>query len=427
MTAKRVIALLSMALAALLPLGPAQAQAPKEVVIGVMYPLSGPVAQVGIDSVNAAKLAVDIINSGGSALNLPLGKTAGLPGLGGAKIRLVIVDHQGKPDVGQAEAERLITQEKVHVLFGAYFSSVTATASQVAERYGVPFFNGESSSPGLTERGFKWFFRTSPHDGHFTLAMFDFMKDLEKRRGVKIKTLGIMHEDTLFGVDSAKVQEEMAKKYGYEVVVKMAYRAKTTNLDAEVGKLKAANPDVFLPTSYTSDAILFVKTAKNLDYNPKLLLAQNAGWTDPSFLTEMGKDAEGHITRAPFALDMAAKKPMITQVNELFKKMKDNPGGRDISDVPARVFTGMMTLADAINRAKNVNPEEIRKALVATNIPPEQLIMPWSGVKFDEKGQNTGVRAILQQAQKGKYATIYPFDLAAADVVYPLAPWKDRK
>ena len=405
----------------------APAQAPKEIVIGVLYPLSGPVAQVGIDSVNAVKLATEIINTGGSTLNLPLGKTAGLPGLGGAKLRLVIVDHQGKPDVGQVEAERLITQEKVHALFGAYFSSVTATASQVAERYGMPYLNAESSSPGLTERGFKWFFRTSPHDGHFSVAMFDFMKDLEKRRGLKIKTLGIMHEDTLFGVDSAKVQEELAKKYGYEVAVKMAYRAKTTNLDAEVGKLKAANPDVFLPTSYTSDAILFVKTAKNLDYNPKLLLAQNAGWTDPTFVTELGRDVEGHITRAPFALDMAAKKPMIRQVNEAFKKLKDNPGGRDISDVPARAFTGFITLADAINRAKSVNPEEVRKALVATNIPPDQLIMPWSGVKFDEKGQNTGVRAILQQVQKGAYATIYPFDLAAADVMYPLAPWKDRK
>jgi len=424
---RRAIGLLSLALVALLPWAPAQAQAPKEVVIGVLYPLSGPVAQVGIDSVNAVKMAVEIINSGGSTLNLPLGKTAGLPGLGGAKIRLVIVDHQGKPDVGQAEAERLITQEKVHALYGAYYSSVTATASQVAERYGMPYLNAESSSPGLTERGFKWFFRTSPHDGHFSVAMFDFMKDLEKRRGVKIKTLGIMHEDTLFGVDSAKVQEELAKKYGYEVAVKMAYRAKTTSLDAEVGKLKAANPDVFLPTSYTSDAIIFVKTAKNLDYNPKMLIAQNAGWTDPSFLTEMGKDAEGHITRAPFALDMADKKPMIKPINALFKKLKDNPGGRDISDVPARAFTGFIVLADAINRAKSVNPEEIRKALAATNMPPEQLIMPWSGVKFDEKGQNTGVRAILQQVQKGKYATIYPFELAAADVVYPLTPWKDRK
>ena len=423
----KLTALIASLLLALSIVSEAPAQPPKEIVIGVLYPLSGPVAQVGIDSVNAVKLATEIINAGGSTLTLPLGKTAGLPGLGGARIRLVIVDHQGKPDVGQAEAERLITQEKVHALFGAYFSSVTATASQVAERYGVPYMNAESSSPGLTERGFKWFFRTSPHDGHFSVAMFDFMKDLEKRRGLKIKTLGIMHEDTLFGVDSAKVQEELAKKYGYEVTVKMAYRAKTTNLDAEVGKLKAANPDVFLPTSYTSDAILFVKTAKNLDYNPKLLLAQNAGWTDPTFVTEMGKDVEGHITRAPFALDMASKKPMIRQVNEAFKKLKDNPGGRDISDVPARAFTGFITLAEAINRARSVKPEEIRKALVATNIPPDQLIMPWSGVKFDEKGQNTGVRAILQQVQKGAYATIYPVELAAADVMYPLAPWKDRK
>ena len=128
-----------------------------------------------------------------------------------------------------------------------------------------------------------------------------------------------MHEDTLFGADSAKVQAELAVKHGYEVVVNIAYRAKTTNLDAEVGRLKAANPDVFLPTSYTSDAFLFVKTAKNLGYSPKLLLAQNAGWTDPTFLTEMGKDAEGHITRAPFALDLASKKPIVRLVNDLFK------------------------------------------------------------------------------------------------------------
>ena len=422
-----MIRLLAAAFAAALCALPAGAAAqPKEVVIGVTYPMSGPVAQVGIDCSNAVKLAAEIVN-GKYDLNLPLARTEGLPGLGGAKIRLVIVDNQGKPDVGQAEAERLITQEKVNALFGAYYSSVTATVSQVAERYGIPFLNAESSSPTLTERGFKWFFRTSPHDGHFSLAMFDFMKDLEKRRGVKVKTLGIMHEDTLFGADSAKVQEELAKKYGYDVVLKMAYRAKTTSLDAEVGRLKAANPDVFLPTSYTSDAILFVKTAKNLDYNPKLLIAQDAGWTDPTFVTELGRDVEGHITRAPFALDLAAKKPMIRQVNELFKKLRDNTTGRDISDVPARAFTGFLVLADAINRAKSTNPEEIRKALVATSIPPDQLIMPWNGVKFDEKGQNTGVRAILLQVQKGAYATIYPFELAAADAIYPLPAWKERK
>ena len=395
---------------------------PKDVVIGVMYPLSGNAAQVGMDAVNAVKLAADIVNANHD-INVPLGKGEGLPNLGGAKIRLIIVDHQGKPDIGQSEAERLITQEKVHALFGAYFSGVTGTAAQVAERNGIPFVNAESSSPALTERGFQWFFRTSPHDGHFSVAMFDFMKDLEKRRNVKFKTVGIMHEATQFGSDSAKVQEELAKKHGYEVAVRITYRDKATNLDAEVGRLKAANPDVLLPSSYTNDAILFVRTAKNLDYNPKMILAQNAGWTDPTFVREMGKDVEGHITRAPFALDLAAKKPLISQVNELFKKQ----GRREMSDVPARAFTGFLTLADAINRAKSTNPEDIRKALVATNIPAEQLIMPWTGVKFDDKGQNTGVRAILQQVQNGQYATIYPFELAAKDVVYPLPAWKDRK
>jgi len=399
---------------------------PKDVVIGVTYPLSGPVAQVGIDCVNAVKLAAEIVN-GKHDLALPLARTEGLPGLGGAKLRLVIVDNQGKPEVGQADAERLITQEKVSALFGAYYSSVTATASQVAERYGVPFLNAESSSPTLTERGFKWFFRTSPHDGHFSLAMFDFMKDLEKRRGVKIKTLGIMHEDTLFGADSAKVQEELARKSGYEVALKMAYRAKTTSLDAEVGKLKAANPDVFLPTSYTSDAVLYVKTAKTLDYVPRMLISQDAGWVDPAFVQEMKSEIEGHITRSPFALDLQAKKPLIRPVNELFKKQKDNPGGRDISEAPTRGITGYTVLVDAINRAKSTNPEEIRKALVATNVPPDQLLMPWTGVRFDEKGQNAGIRAILQQMQKGAYATIWPFDLAAADVMYPLPGFKEKK
>ena len=58
---------------------------------------------------------------------------------------VIVVDHQGKPEVGLSETERLISQEKVHAVFGAYFSSVTAAASQAAERAGIPFLNPESS------------------------------------------------------------------------------------------------------------------------------------------------------------------------------------------------------------------------------------------------------------------------------------------
>jgi branched-chain amino acid transport system substrate-binding protein len=398
------------------------AEAQQEVKIGVLYPLSGPVAQVGLDGVAAVRTVVEIVNEGAD-LPLPLAKSKGLPGLGGAKVKLFVSDHQGKPEIGLSETERLITQEKVHAVFGAYFSSVTAAASQAAERAGVPFLNAESTSPPLTERGFKYFFRTSPTDEDFSKLMFDFMKDLSAKTGKKIESVSIFHEDTAFGTDSAKVQERLAKANNIKVLDKIAYKAQTTSLSSEVQRLKAADADVLLPSSYTSDTFLLLRTAKELNYNPKLIVAQNAGFTDPTFISTMGKDAEGSISRSPFNGDLANRIPLIPKVNELFKKQSN---GRELSDVPARVFTGMMTLLDAINRAKSTEPEKIREALAATNIPADQLIVPYKGVKFDAKGQNELVRPILMQVQKGKYCTIYPFELASCETVYPTPAWADK-
>ncbi len=406
---------------ALAPQGQGRA-AENEVVIGVLYPLTGPVAQVGIDAVAAVKTAVDIINNDMN-LNVPLGPGMGLPNLGGAKIRVVVADHGGKPDVGQAEAERMITQEKVHALFGAYYSSVTATASQVAERLQIPFLNAESTSPTLTKRGFKWFFRTTPHDGEFTQVMFDFLADFQKKKGVKLNSLAIFHEDSLWGTDSGKAQETLAASGNYKVTSNIAYKKTATSLIAEVQRIKAANPDVLLPSSYTSDAMLFLRTAKELDYNPKLVVAQNAGYTDPTFLKTLGADAEGVITRSPFNDDLSDSIPMIRKVNALFKK-KSN--GRDLSDVPVRAFTGFLALADAINRAGSTDPEKIRKALTETNISPDKLIVPWRGIKFGPDGHNLLQRGILMQVQNGKYCTIYPFELASCEVVYPIPSWNKK-
>jgi branched-chain amino acid transport system substrate-binding protein len=212
-----------------LSVGAASAKAQQGVKIGVLYPLSGPTAQIGIDVVAAVKTAVEIVNEGAD-LPLALAKSKGLPGLGGAKISIVVVDHQGKPEVGQSETERLITQEKVHAVFGAYFSSVTAAASQAAERAGVPFVNAESSQPALTQRGLKYFFRTSPTDETFSQLMFDFLKDFGAKSGQKFQSVSIFHEDTAYGTDSAKVQEKLAKDSGIKVLEKIAYKAQTTSL-----------------------------------------------------------------------------------------------------------------------------------------------------------------------------------------------------
>ncbi|MEK7364066.1 MAG: ABC transporter substrate-binding protein, partial [candidate division NC10 bacterium] len=350
---KRLSALLSLALLLGLLAAPVSAQ-PKEVVIGVIYPMSGPAAQAGVDNKAVFELAADIANG---AVDIPYPfyqRLKGMPGLKGAKVRLIFTDHQGKPDLGQAEAERLISQEKVVALVGSWHSAVTATASQVAERSGTPFMNPESSSPPLTRRGFKWFFRTSPHDEHFTQVMFDFFRDFQKKKGITLKTLGVTYEDTQFGADSGKVMKDLAKKYGYEVVVDLQYRARSTSLVSETQRLKAANPDVWMPTSYQTDAILFVKHFKELDYNPKMIMTQNAGHISPDFIQAVGKDAEGTMTRAPFSTDLIVKRPIAQAVNEQYKKR--SPGGKDLYDFPARAFTGMMTLLDAINRAGSTDP-----------------------------------------------------------------------
>jgi branched-chain amino acid transport system substrate-binding protein len=335
-----------------------------------------------------------------------------------------MVDHQGKPELGQADAERLITQDKVHALYGAYHSSVSATASQVCERYGIPYMSGESSSPSLHRRGLKWFFRTSPHDEHFSIAMFDFLKEFQARKGIKIPSVGIFHEDTLFGSDSAKVQEQLASQGGYQLATKTAYRSRTPSLASEVQRLKAAAPAVLLPTGYTSDAILFIKTARELDYNPPMILAQNAGYIESDFVSAVGKDADGVMSRSVFSLDLAAKRPMVGRVNELFKRKH----GKDLNDNTSRAFTGMIVLLDAINRAGSTDPEGIRKALLATDMKPEQLIMPWKGVKFDPAtGQNEQGTPLITQWRGGALRVVWPFDLAGIDVLYPLPKWGDRK
>jgi len=181
---------------------PAPAQ-PREVKIGAIYPLSGQVAKSGEDTLNAIRLAVAIVN-GKFDLALPLARTEGLPRLGGAKVRLVASDHQGSPEIGAAEAERLITREKVVALIGAFHSSVAATSSQVAERYGVPYITGESEATNLTERGFKWFFRTTPSSAVQAKDYFEFLADLVKQGRAKVKTIAIIHENTLWGEEFAK-------------------------------------------------------------------------------------------------------------------------------------------------------------------------------------------------------------------------------
>jgi branched-chain amino acid transport system substrate-binding protein len=398
------------------------AAAQEEVRIGVLYPLTGAAASTGVELRNAAQLAADLINGTDKSLGLPLAGAGGLPGLKGAKVKLVFADHQGNPQVGATEAERLITQEKVVALAGCYFSSVTATASQTAERYGVPFLNGESSSPALTTRGFQWFFRTTPHDELFVQNAFQFLKELEQKKGHKVRRIAIFAENTEFGTGAARLQEKYARDYGFEIVAKVLYPPKSTQLTSEVQKLKAAAPDAVMQSSYLGDAILSMRTYRDLGFLPTALVANDAGFNDSEFLKTVGKDGNGVISREVWALDLERQKPVIGKANALLLARH----GVNFNGNSARAFTAVFALADAINRAGSTKPEAIQKALRETKIPGNQLIMPWGGIEYDATGQNKLGAGIIVQVQDGKYVTVWPFDLASKDVAWPLPAWTQR-
>ena len=415
---KHIVGLLLAAAMSVALAGGASAQ-DKTVKIGMILPLSGNAASAGTHGKAAIETAVEIINSGGGGLgNLPLTNNAGLKGLGGAKVEVVFADNQGSPAVGQNQALRLITEEKVVALGGAYQSGITLTASAIAEKYGIPFVNGESVAANLTERGFKWFFRVTPVASDFAKIYLEFLKDM-KTGGIKTDNVAIVHENTEYGTSVASVITSVFKENGLAITLDIPYAANTTDVQSQVLQLKDKNPDVVIMVSYTSDAILYAKTMQALDYKPPMIIADNSGFSDPSFIKTAGKLTQGLFNRSSFAIGAAGTPTFL--INEMYKKKS---GGDDLDDTAARQMQGFFVLAEAIDRAGSTEPARIQAALKATDLKPDQLIMGYKGVKFDDKGQNVLAAGLVIQLQDGvNYTPVWPKQLAKTAPALPYKGW----
>jgi branched-chain amino acid transport system substrate-binding protein len=396
--------------------GAASAQAP--VKIGLLAPLSGNSASAGNSSKAAIEIGVEIVNGDHPELApLPLAAGIGLPNLGGANIELVVADHQGNPATGQSQALRLITQDQVVALTGAYQSSVTQTASATAERYGIPFVNGESVAGNLTERGFKTFFRVTPVAADFAKNYIEFMRDLVKA-GHPLKTLALVFENTEYGTSVAETIRSAAKGSEFALVADIPYNANTTDVSSQVLQLKDKRPDAAIFIGYTSDAILYVKTMKTLDYMPPMMLADDAGFSDPAFIESVSSLAQGLMNRSAWS---AGKPGSVTDKINAMYKAKTN---RDMDDTSARGLQGFLVLADAINRAGSTKPEAIIKALGETDLGPDQIVMGYKGVKFDAKGQNILAATYLIQLTGDKYFAVWPERAAERPIQLPYKGWK---
>jgi branched-chain amino acid transport system substrate-binding protein len=396
----------------------AAARAQENIKVGLITPLTGNSARVGQQATAAVELGSEIVNGAYPEFaTLPLASGMGLPNLKGAKLKIITADNQGNPSIGAKQTERLITEEQVVALQGAYLSSVTLAATAVAEGHGVPWVAGDSVADSITRRGFKWTFRVMPDATDFAKSYMEFLNDL-KRVGHPIGSIAIVYENTDYGNSVAASIREAAREANLPIGADISYSANTTEVSPQVLQLRDKKPDAIIFASYTSDIIRYVKALKNFNYRPPVIIGDHGGFSDPAFIANVGNIAQGVIDRS--AWDKGKPGSVTAKINDMFKAKT----GYELDDTSARNMQALFVLADAINRAGSTKPEAIQLALRETDLKPEQLMMGYRGVKFDSTGQNALAATYLIQLQGTSYVVVWPDKSATAKLMYPFKGWQ---
>ena len=400
---------------------PAVAEEAETIKIGLMVGLTGYGVQAGEECQALAHVFEEIINNEHPELNLPLAAEAGLPNLGGAKVEFVVGD-QSSTDIAQSEAERLITEEGVIGICGNFSSATTKTAMVAAEKYGVPLLS-EGTSTTLTEAGYEYFGRTFPGDDKFIEDSFTYLDQL-KENGAEINTICLVSEDSEFGTNIAKVEQAAADAHGYETVENISYSKDATNVTSEVLRVSSADADVVMMSSYASDALLFMSAYKEQGYFPRMLFGQRGGFMASDFTMNLGNDSDYVLTTSRWNADM--DNDASRQITELFLEAYPNASTL-LGDTLTSVWDGVI-LACAVNQAASTEGDAIRAAM-AEGIDLGEGNDPFAleGYVYpEENGQNEYGTAIVVQYKDSALHTVYPFESASEEVVYPAPGWNER-
>ncbi len=384
----------------------------EEVRVGAIFPLSGPAAEIGKHCKEAVDLGVKIINDSG-----------GIKNLGGAKVRVIFADNRSIPDASASESERLILREGVHILTGAYNSGPSAPIGDVAERRKTPWVVAGTSSDNITGKGYKFTFREAVQVKQVKPVATQIMLEIFKQNGDSIKRAAITYEDSDWGQDGSKTQKRIFEEKGVNVVLNEGYPADAPDLTPLVIKLKAANPDLFIPHCTIQDAIQLTKLMKTYQITPKLIFAAGGAFTDSSYLQAVGSLGDYICTTTIWNDIMALTNPHAKVIGDLYRKTH----GRSMTEPAAFTYYAFQVMVDALERTKSLDKEDLRIALANTDLKAGDTAAPYP-TKFGPDGQNTEAALIAVQYVKGKPEVIWPsrFMRPDAKVAWPFPAWDKR-
>ena len=329
------------------------------------------------------------------------------------KVEIVMYDDEGDPDTAARLVEKLINQDRVDFLLGPYSSFLTQSASAIAEKYGKIMIEGNGSAETLFERGFQNLFAVLTPAVDYTRTALQLLAD----QGAK--TVVIAYEDTAFPTSVADGAQRWAAEYGLEVLGVETYPVNVADVSGIMSKFKELEPDIFVGGGHFNDAILFIRAAKELDFNPKAMVI-TVGPSNPKLIEEVGADAEYVIGPTQWDASMSYADDYFGTAAEYaarYEKMWGEPPTYQAAESTATA----LALHIAIEQAASLDTDAVRAALRSLDV-----VTFYGPINFDEKGRNAGKPMGAIQIQDGEILVVAPTNAAIADLNYPAPPWKDR-
>jgi branched-chain amino acid transport system substrate-binding protein len=337
--------------------------------IGVVQPMTGPVAYDGNIYVNTVKMLADDMNAKGGVL--------------GKKIELVIEDGACNPAQSVNAAEKLVVRDKVVGLLGAFCSTSTAAVMEVAKKHKVPLITGISTAAQLTEQGNAYFFRavaTTPMLGNAFGPVLP--------KALKAKRFAFLTLNDDWGRSMQASYPKAIESGGGQIVANEFFQQSDLQFLSQITKVKAANPDAIVLAANTQQAVALSKQIRELGVTVPLV--GEGAWSSDSYIKLAGPAAEGVYGLVEYVYTI--KSPVNEAfVKEFQAKLKENP-----SKFAGAAHNAIHIMVDAIRRAGAADPEKIREAMEKTDY--NGLV---GNIKFDAKHQAYGQTVYLSLVKNG--------------------------
>jgi len=389
-----------------------RAQAPT-LKVGVVHPITGPLAEPGQACRLGAQMAADAINAAG-----------GIKSLNGVKLELVLGDTQTKAELGRTEAERVINQG-AQMLMGSFDSGSTAAMVPVVQQRRIPFLVDIAAADPITanvanavkegKQKTQYVYRNFPTGTSFGRKAVQYFTEVFQEAKVSPKRVVLMYCNDLFGQNNAKGFQaaHAAAKPSWDIVDVIPWPEPPQDLSTEVSRAKAAKPDIIAPITRPASAQLLLPEIRKQRVEIMGIVGPGSpGLYEAGQLAALKEDLDYVMSSLPWA---NFKNPRTQAVAAEYLKRSN---GKTFDTNSGYSYDGMMLIADVLERAKSTDPDAIVEALRTSNWSGG--LMQYAGpVVFNEIGDNPNAVTTMIQILAGKPVAVWPREAAVSKFVFP--------